>query len=82
MPKFMPKYESIDVIYVGDREDVLTEKNVWHIKSYKIIENDMCYHMIMKTTDNRTIGPYIMTYDTFEHLFTKGFISSVAREIQ
>lgn len=78
----MPKYESIDVMYVGDRKDVPTEKNVWPIKSYKIIENNMCYLMIMKTTDNRTIGPYIATYDTFEYLFTKGFVSSVAREIQ
>ena len=82
----MPEYKSVDVIYVGnkyvaDEETALAEKSVLLIKSYEIIEDNQCYIIIMKTIDDKTIGPCMMSYDTFNYLFAKGYVADAAYEV-
>ena len=67
--------------YVTDEEIALAEKSVLLIKSYEIIKDDQCYIIIMTTIDDKTIGPCMMSYDTFDYLFIKGYVADAAYKV-
>lgn len=72
----MPDSNWINVLYVKNNKYIPTKlTNLTLIKKYKA-KND---HGLMKVTLTRTdgvnIGQFHMTYDTFNHLFTKGHVA-------